>query len=132
MANLLAFKMDGAWVMRIFHMLWLPFAYWFFPYKLANHALRGTLKRYGVNLAVIPNALTQEISENIINGQKLYTKRPSVLRQLYDLQGFVDYNAIIMRKIINHEFKYEFEMTPEIEKIKDIMLKHAVRKLQNK
>lgn len=115
--------------MRVFHMLWLPFAYWFFPYKLANHALRGTLKKYGVNLVVIPNALTQEISSNIISGQKLYTKKPSVFQQLYDLQLLVDFNAITIKKIINHEFKYEFEITPEIEKIKDIMLKHAVNRL---
>ncbi|MFW1826443.1 hypothetical protein [Acinetobacter sp. ULE_I092] len=113
-------------------MLWLPFAYLFFPYKLANHALRGTLKKYGINLQVIPNSLTQEISKNIINNQKLYIKRPSIFKQLYDLQCLTDYNAIIMKKIINHEFKYEFEITPEIAIVKDIMLKHTIKKMQNK
>lgn len=115
--------------MRILHMLWLPFAYWFFPYRLANHALRGTLKNYGVNLMVIPDALTQEISKNIINGQKLYGRKPSVFKQLYELQLLTDFNAITMKKLIKHEFKYEFEMTPEVEKVKNIMLKHAVSRL---
>lgn len=108
-------------------MLWLPFAYWFFPYKLANHALRGTLKKYGINLTNIPMALTEEISRNIINDQKLYVRKPSVFNQLNDLQLFVDFNAITMKQIINHEFKYEFEMKPEIVRVKDIMLKHAIR-----
>lgn len=111
-------------------MLWLPFAYIFFPYRLANRALRGTLRNYGINLASIPNELTQEISKGIIDGQKLYIKKPSVFKQLYDLQLLIDFNAITMKKVINGEFKYEFEITPEIEKIKNIMLKHAVRKLQ--
>lgn len=115
--------------MRILHMLWLPFAYWFFPYKLANRALRGTLKNYGVNLVVIPDALTQEISRDIINSQRFYGKKPSVFKQLYDLQLLVDFNAITMKKLIKGEFKYEFEMTPEVEKVKNIMLKHAVSRL---
>lgn len=132
MANLLVFKVVGAWFMRMFHMLWLPFAYWFFPYKLANHALRGTLKNYGINLQAIPNSLTEEISRNIINGQKCYSKKPSIFKQLYDLQCLVDYKAITMKQILNHEFKYEFEITPEVRSVKDIMLKHAARKLQNK
>lgn len=110
-------------------MLWLPFAYWFFPYKLANRALRGTLKNYGVNLVVIPDALTQEISRDIINSQRFYGKKPSVFKQLYDLQLLVDFNAITMKKLIKGEFKYEFEMTPEVEKVKNIMLKHAVSRL---
>lgn len=110
-------------------MLWLPFSYWFFPYKLANHALRGTLKKYGVNLAVIPDALTQEISKDIVNSQKLYVRKPSVFKQLHDLQLLVDFNAITMKKLIKGEFKYEFEMTPEVEKVKNIMLKHAVSQL---
>ncbi|HHB1665941.1 hypothetical protein [Acinetobacter haemolyticus] len=113
-------------------MIWLPLAYFFAPYWLANRALRGTLKQYGVNLAVIPDELTKEISRDIINSQKLYTKRPSVVKQLYDLQLLTDFNAITMKKIINHEYKYEYEITPEIEKIKNIMLKHAVRKIQRK
>lgn len=117
--------------MRILHMIWLPFAYTFAPYWLANKALRGTLKKYGVNLAVIPNDLTREISKNIINGQKLYVRKPSVFKQLYDLQLLTDFNAIVMKKIINNEYKYEYEITPEIEGIKQIMLKHAVRKLQH-
>lgn len=115
--------------MRILHMLWLPFAYWFFPYKLANHALRGTLKKYGVNLAVIPDTLTQEISKDIINGQRFYGRKPSVFKQLHDLQLLVDFNALTMKKLIKNEFKYEFEMTPEVEKVKNIMLKHAVSRL---
>lgn len=110
-------------------MLWLPFAYWFFPYKLANHALRGTLKNYGVNLIVMPEALTQEISRDIINSQKLYARKPSVFKQLHDLQLLVDFNALTMKKLIKNEFKYEFEMTPEVEKVKNIMLKHAVSRL---
>ncbi|MEQ1173691.1 hypothetical protein ABLU22_01490 [Acinetobacter lwoffii] len=115
--------------MKILHMLWLPFAYWLFPYKLANHALRGTLKNYGVNLAVIPEELTQEISQDIVNSQKLYLRKPSVFKQLYDLQLLVDFNALTMKKLIKNEFKYEFEMTPEVEKVKNIMLKHAVSRL---
>lgn len=111
-------------------MLWLPFAYLFFPYRLANRALRGTLKNYGINLAVIPDALTQEISKGIIDGQKLYIRKPSVFKQLYDLQLLTDFNAITMKKIIRGEFKYEHEFTPEVEKIKNIMLKHAVNRLK--
>jgi hypothetical protein len=122
--------MEG--VVRIIHMLWLPFAYWFFPYKLANNALRGTLKQYGVNLETIPQELTQEISADTIKSQRLYARKPSVFKQLYDLQLLTDFNAITMKKVINGEFKYEHEITPEVEKIKDIMLKHAARILQKK
>ena len=118
--------------MRIFHMFWLPFAYWFFPYRLANNALRGTLKQYGVNLDVIPQELTQEISSDTINSQKLYARKPSVFKQLYELQLLTDFNAITMKKVINGEFRYEYEMTPEVEKIKNIMLKHAARVLKKK
>lgn len=111
-------------------MLWLPFAYFFFPYRLANRALRGTLEHYGINLALIPDALTQEISKGIIDGQKLYIRKPNIFKQLYDLQLLTDFNAITMKKLIKGEFKYEFEMTPEVEKVKNIMLKHAVGQLQ--
>ncbi|NUF61566.1 hypothetical protein HUN37_02165 [Acinetobacter bereziniae] len=114
--------------MRIFHMLWLPFAYWFSPYKLANNALRGTLKKYGVDLNKIPNSLTQELSSSIINNQKVFDKNKSVLQKLYDLQLLTDHNALTMKKIINHEFKYDFEFTPEVEHIKNIMLKHAIKR----
>ncbi|EHU3263645.1 MULTISPECIES: hypothetical protein [Acinetobacter] len=114
--------------MKILHMIWLPFAYWFSPYKLANNALRGTLKNYGVNLAVIPNSLSQEISKNIIDIQKMTNQNSSVFKKLHDLQILIDFNAITMKKIINHEFKYEYEFTPEIEHIKNIMLKHAIKR----
>lgn len=113
--------------MKIFHMLWLPFAYWLFPYKLANHALRGTLKHYGINLALIPNELTQEISSKIIDNQRVFDKKKSVFIKLADLQMLVDHNAITIKKIIKHEFKYELEFTPEVEQVKNIMLKHAIK-----
>lgn len=113
--------------MQILHMLWLPFAYWFFPYKLANHALRGTLKHYGVNLEPISNELTQEISSRIIANQMAFDKKKSVFKKLNDLQMLVNHDAIVMKKIIKHEYQYEFEFTPEVEQIKNIMLKHAVR-----
>lgn len=118
--------------MRIFHMLWLPFAYWFFPYRLANNALRGTLKQYGVNLATIPQELTQEIATNTIKSQKLFARKPSVFKQLYDLQLLTDFNAITMKKVINGEYRYEHEITPEVERVRSIMLKHAARILQKK
>lgn len=114
--------------MRILHMIWLPFAYWFSPYKLANNELRGTLKKYGVNLAVIPTSLSEEISRKIIDSQKLSNQSSSIFKKLYDLQLLVDFNAITMKKIINHEFKFEYEFTPEVEHIKNIMLKHAIRR----
>ena len=105
--------------MKILHMLWLPFAYFFAPYWLANRALRGALKHYGVSMAVIPQELTREISTDTINTQKLYVRRPSVFKQLHDLQLLTDFNAITMRKVIKGEFKYEYEFTPEVEKIKN-------------
>ncbi len=52
----------------------------------------------------------------------------SVFKKLHDLQILIDFNAITMKKIINHEFKYEYEFTPEIEHIKNIMLKHAIKR----
>ncbi|CAM86157.1 hypothetical protein K5D27_18265 [Acinetobacter baumannii] len=116
--------------MRILHMIWLPFAYWFFPYQLANHALRGTLKQYGIDLRVIPNELSQEISANIIRLQKLNPRKSGVLANLEQLHLLIDHDAIIMKSIIRHEYKYEFEFTPEVERIKNIMLKHAARKIK--
>lgn len=115
--------------MKIFHMLWLPFAYLFFPYKLANHALRGSLKKFGIDLRVIPNELSQEISANIINLQKIKPRNSGMLSNLEELQVLINHDALVMKKIIKHEYKYEFEYTPEVERIKNIMLKHAARKL---
>lgn len=113
-------------------MIWLPFAYWFFPYWLANRALRGTLKNYGLNITFFSNELTQELSRRIINRQKAYIRKPSVFKQLYDLQLLIDFDAITIKKLTSGELKYEFEMTPEINEVKDIVFKHAVKKLKQK
>ena len=112
--------------MRILHMLWLPFAYWFLPYWLANNALRGTLKQYGVDLSIIPAMLTQEISEKTIEVQSFYIKRPSVFKQLYELQLITDHNAITIKNLLNGELKYEYQMTPEIVYIQDILIKYGL------
>lgn len=132
MANLLVFEINWGCLMKIFHMLWLPFAYRFFPYWLANRALRGTLKHYGLNVNLFSNELTQELSKRIIDRQKLHARKPSVFKQLYDLQLLIDFDAITIKKLTSGELKYEFEMTPEINEVKDIVFKHAVKKLKQK
>lgn len=96
------------------------------PYWLANNALRGTLKQYGVDLSIIPAMLTQEISEKTIEVQSFYIKRPSVFKQLYELQLITDHNAITIKNLINGELKYEYQMTPEIVYIRDILIKYGL------
>lgn len=113
--------------MRILHMLWLPFAYWFFPYKLANNALRGTLKHYGIDISTIPVALTEEIAKKTIDTQKLTVKRNSISKKLYDLQLTTDHNAITIKKLIKGEYKFAFEKTEEVLYIEKFLTKHGVK-----
>lgn len=107
-------------------MLWLPFAYLLAPYWLANRALIGTLKHYNVNLALIPDEATREVSGEIIRLQKLTQRRNNVFKKLYDLQILTDFYAINIKEIMGGNIDLMRQQAPEIIRLMNILKKHHV------
>ena len=93
--------------MRIFNLIWLPFAYTFCPVWLGHHALRGMLKQQGVDILGIPLPLSRALTEEayrthrLIMGLDIPRRRtPGIMKCLLDYQEGLQLTAIKVQSIL--------------------------------